>query len=717
MKQVTQNYKTGELKVDDVPAPALMSGGILVENKYSLISAGTEKSTVDMAKKSLVGKAQARPDLVKKVIKQVQKDGIVDTAKMVMGRLDTRAALGYTCAGVVAEVGDNVDGFCRGDRIACAGQNYASHAEVVSVPKNLCIKIPDGVSFEDASYVAVGSIALQGVRQAEPRLGEVVAVIGLGLLGQIVVQMLKANGCHVIASDLDPAKLELAKKLGADSAVSGQELASVASGATDGYGVDSVIITASTKSSAPVETAGEICRQKGRVVVVGAVGMDLPREPYYLKELELRLSCSYGPGRYDSEYEEKGNDYPYGYVRWTEQRNMSAFLQLVAEGKIDLKALTTHTFDIESAGDAYDMISGQTESYLGVLLEYTSQSDERFRQRVNLTGTATSGGIQVGLVGVGNHIKDMLLPSIRKTAGVTIRGICTNTGINAKAVAEKEGAEYCVSNYEEIVNDPEINAIVVGTRHDTHAEIIIAALNKGKHVFVEKPLCLNKEELAAVDACYREAAKQGVVLQVGFNRRYSQHAEKIKGFLEPRNNPLTMSYRVNAGAIPADHWIQDGEVGGGRIIGEACHFIDFMQFIAGADPAAVFAFDVGQHDSGITQDKSIINIRFKDGSIGTLIYCGDGDKSLSKERFEAFADGKSVVMDDFMLTDMYSGGRKNQFKSKKMDKGFSAEIDQFFSAIQRGADNNLYEQARATTLASIEAVLSMSSKKCHDLDS
>lgn len=716
MKQVTQNYKTGELKVDDVPAPSLLSGGLLVENKFSLISAGTEKSTVDMAKKSLVGKAQARPDLVKKVIKQVQKDGLVDTAKMVMGRLDTRAAMGYTCAGVVAEVGTEVNGFSRGDRVACAGQNYASHAELVSVPKNLCIKIPDGVSFEDASYVAVGAIALQGVRQAEPRLGEVVAVIGLGLLGQIVVQMLKANGCQVVATDLDPAKLELAEKLGADKAVAGNALAATVSGLTAGQGVDAVIITASTKSSAPVETAGEICRQKGRVVVVGAVGMELPREPYYLKELELRLSCSYGPGRYDTEYEEKGHDYPYGYVRWTEQRNMSAFLQLVADGKIDLKTLTTHYFEIDNAGAAYEMISGQTESYLGVLLQYSSTSDERFRQRIELKPQASKAQLQVGLIGVGNHIKDMLLPAIRKTADLSIRAICTNSGINAKAVAEKEGAEYCVTHYQEIIDDPAINAVIIGTRHDSHAEIILAAIKKGIHVFVEKPLCLTREQLAEIDAAYAEAAKQGCVLQVGFNRRYSQHARKLREFFNAKTNPLTMIYRVNAGAIPADHWIQDAQIGGGRIIGEACHFIDFMQYVASSDPIGVFAMGVGQHDSGITQDKSIINIEFKDGSIGSLIYCGDGDKSLAKERFEAFADGKSAVMDDFMQTDLYKNGAKEQFKSRRMDKGFAGEIEAFFTSIREGASPDLYEQARATTLASIEAVSSMASRSYHAID-
>ncbi|MBT8123387.1 MAG: bi-domain-containing oxidoreductase, partial [Gammaproteobacteria bacterium] len=564
MKQVVQNYKTGKLTVDDVPAPELKAKCILVENRCSLISAGTEKSTIDMSRKNLLAKAQARPDLVKKVINQVKKDGVIDTAKMVRGRLDTRAALGYSCAGVIASVADGVEGFTAGDRVACAGQNYASHAEVVNIPKNLCIRIPEAVSFEEASYVAVGSIALQGVRQSEPKLGEVVAVIGLGLLGQLAVQLLKANGCTVIASDLDAAKLELAEKLGADRAVAGNELPGAVSGATAGHGADAVLITASTKSSGPVELAGEICRSKGRVVVVGAVGMDLPREPYYIKELDLRLSCSYGPGRYDTSYEENGNDYPYGYVRWTEQRNMVAFLELVAQGKIDLKSLTTHSFDIEDAKTAYDMIADQSEPYLGIVLQYKSGSSNRFSRRVALGAPRVSNaGIKLGLIGVGNHVKDMLLPAVRKNSAVDIKAVCTSTGLNARFVAEKEEADYCVTNYQEIIDDPDINAVIVGTRHDTHAEIVLAALRHNKHIFVEKPLCLNIDQLNEIDAAYAEVAEQGVVLQVGFNRRYSKHAETMKSFFGLRNNPLTMIYRVNAGVIPAEHWVQDVAVGGG----------------------------------------------------------------------------------------------------------------------------------------------------------
>jgi predicted dehydrogenase/threonine dehydrogenase-like Zn-dependent dehydrogenase len=718
MKQVVQNYKTGELKVDDVPAPAGNKASVLVTNMYSLISAGTEKSTVDMAKKSLVGKAKARPDLVKKVIQQIQKDGLVDTAKMVMGRLDTRAALGYTCAGIVTEVGEDVEGFSVGDRVACAGQNYASHAEVVSIPKNLCIKVPDNVDLEDAAYAAVGSIALQGVRQADPKLGDIVAVVGLGLLGQIVVQMLKANGCRVVATDLDPEKVAMAQSFGADRAVSAAEFQDACSSISDGHGVDSVILTASTKSNQPIETAGEVCRKKGRVVVVGAVGMDIPREPYYVKELELRLSMSYGPGRYDTDYEEKGIDYPYGYVRWTEKRNMEAFLNLIASGSISIKPLTSHKFLIDDAETAYQIITSGSERYLGILLTYAEEEQEKFDTKKSLKESTSTPpkSVELGLIGVGNHIKDMLLPPLRKNSAVNFKAVCTNTGINSKAVAEKEGADYCTTNYQEVIDDPSINAIIIGTRHDSHAEIVLAALKADKHVFVEKPLCMTKDELVMIEEAYNASSKN-LVLQAGFNRRYSVHAEKIKNVFEPQNNPLTMIYRVNAGAIPAEHWIQDKEIGGGRIVGEACHFVDFMQYICGADPVAIFAVSVGSHDSGISNDKSIHTITFSNGSIGTLIYAADGDKSLSKERFEAFADGKSVVMDDFLTTDIYQSGKKSTFKTRVRDKGFSKEVNDFVTRITSAENSDeLFKQAKAVTLTTIEAMESMKSRLFHSVE-
>lgn len=713
MKQVVQNYKSGELSVSDVPPPVVEPGWVLVENHCSLISAGTERNSVEMAKKNLVGKARARPDLVKKVVDQVQKEGLVDTVKMVMGRLDTRAALGYSCAGIVIDVGDSNSGFAIGDRVACTGQNYASHAELVCVPKNLCVKVPSAVDLEDASYVAMGAIALQGVRQAEPRLGETVAVIGLGLLGQLVAQILRANGCRVIATDLDPTKLELAQSLGTEFAVPGEDFTRTCEAITQGHGVDSVILTASTKHSGPVTTAGQICRRKGRVVVVGATGMDIPRDDYYAKELELRLSTSYGPGRYDSSYEEAGHDYPYGYVRWSEKRNMAAFLALIAQQSIALKPLTTHRFALEQAESAYTMITEASEPYLGICLQYRQDDTEQKRQnRQPLIGLAAStppAAIVLGIIGAGNHIKDMLLPHFSNQATVNIRAVCTQTGINARSVAESLGAEDCYTDYREILADDNITAVLVGTRHDSHGEIVNGALVAGKHVFVEKPLCLTLDELETIDKTYRQAtATKPLILQVGFNRRHSPHAAHIRALFAGRVNPLMMLYRVNAGAIPADHWVQSPQIGGGRLVGEICHFIDFMQAISGATPCRVTSHPIDQHASGITADKVVITVNFSDGSIGTVFYAADGDKTLAKERFEAFADGKSVVMDDFLATETFAGGKKRKFTTRHRQKGFAEEVQLFIDSITGSTtDHELFNQAYQTTLTTLQAVESL----------
>ena len=564
MRQVVQHMRSGKLTVEDVPSPTVQAGGLLVATRASLISAGTERSTVEVAKKSLVGKAMDRPDLVRKVVQKVQKDGLLDTARMVSARLDAPAALGYSCAGIVLEVGEGVTGFAVGDRVACAGQNYASHAEVVFVPQNLCVKVPDSVTFEDAAYVTVGAIALQGVRQADPKLGDIVAVIGLGLVGQITVQLLRANGCRVLAADPDAAKQDLAREHGAEQAVAPDALAAVAAAATEGHGVDAVLIAASTKESGPVEQAGEIARKKGRVVVVGAVGMTLPREPYYLKELELRLSTSYGPGRYDLEYEEKGRDYPYGYVRWTERRNMAAFIQLIAEGRMNVGALTRYRVPIARAEEAYARILGSSDSPLGVLLTYGEDGAEPARTAVTLRRDAHVSRVRIGLIGAGSHVKDALLPALKKAGDAEIVSVCTQRGINAKALAARVGASACTTDYRDVLQDEAVNAVVVGTRHNLHAELVLAALRAGKHVFVEKPLCLTGEELEEITALYAEKAKAGLRLAVGFNRRFSPHFDKAKAFLAGRRNPLVMIYRVNAGGLPPDHWTQDPEVGGGR---------------------------------------------------------------------------------------------------------------------------------------------------------
>lgn len=701
MKQVIQNYRSGELSVQDVPEPTRRQGGVVVANAASLISAGTEKSTVKVARKNLLGKAMERPDMVRKVLNKARKDGLVDTMNMVFQRLDSPVALGYSCAGVVIDVGPDVQDFAVGDRVACAGQGYASHAEQIWVPKNLCVHLPEAVSFEEGAYVTLGAIALQGVRQAEPRLGDVVAVIGLGLLGQLTVQILKANGCRVVASDIAPDKLVLARSFGADEAVLPGELPAAAQVLSHGRGVDAVIITASTRESGPVTVAGEISRQKGRVVVVGAVGMDLPREPYYKKELELRLSMSYGPGRYDPRYEEKGHDYPYGYVRWTEQRNMAAFLWLIESGRLDVKRLTSHRYAIGEAESAYQMMMGGKEAYLGILLEYPAPGESVVRSApahpVSATARPADGQLVLGLIGAGNHVRDMLLPHLKGKDGVQLRWLCGGSGVSTHTLAERLGIEHRTTDFAEVLADPSVNAVLIGTRHSDHARMVMAALEAGKHVFVEKPLCLTEEELDAILAIGRSPDGRRLRLMVGFNRSFSSHGDKAREFFAGHREPLVMSYRVNAGAIPAEHWIQDLGVGGGRIIGEGCHFIDFMTEVCGALPVRVRGVSVARHSSGITSDQSILTLGFADGSIGTLIYAAGGDTSLSKERFEVFGEDRSLVLDDFLVTETYQGGRRQAFKSGKRDKGFAVEMTQFRREVAEGVEP-------VQSLARIEAI-------------
>jgi predicted dehydrogenase/threonine dehydrogenase-like Zn-dependent dehydrogenase len=636
--------------------------------------------------------------------------------KAVFQRLDAPVALGYSCAGVVVEVGAEVRGFQVGDRVACAGQNYASHAELVYVPKNLCVRIPEDVDFDDAAYVTLGAIALQGVRQADPKVGDVVAVIGLGLLGQLTVQILKANGCRVVASDVAADKVGLARSSGAEHAVAPDELTAVAMAASGGQGVDSVIITASTKDNAPVEVAGEICRRKGRVVIVGAVGMTLPREPYYRKELELRLSMSYGPGRYDPDYEEKGRDYPYGYVRWTEQRNMEAFLWLIQAGKVNLKALTSHRYDISQAEAAYQMLTQGTEPYLGILLCYPEPALTMPSRAIEVGVARRAGPVALALIGAGTHVRDRLLPHITGAAGVGLSWICCGTGVSANALAEKLGVPGRTTDYRAVLADPETNAVLIGTRHSAHAPMVLAALQAGKHVFVEKPLCLTESELGEIATAYEARGREGLRLMVGFNRRYSEHGRRARDFFAGHAEPLVMLYRVNAGAIPAEHWVHDPQVGGGRIVGEVCHFVDYMQFVCGARPCAARATCVARHSSSITDDQCVLTFRFRDGSVGTIVYAAGGDTALAKERFEALGAGKSLVMDDFRVTELFEHGRRRRFRSRGPDKGFAQEMSQFFREVAQGGPPSMpFEDIEAVSRACILAARSLASGEEYNL--
>lgn len=684
MKQVIQNLRNGFLKVESVPAPPVSQGRVLVANRFSLISPGTERATVHVAKKSLLGKAIERPEMARKVLAAIKKDGLLATIHRVTDRLESPVALGYSCAGIVLEAEAGVTGLMTGDRVACAGQNYASHAEFVSIPKHLCVKIPDGVMLEDASFVTLGAIALQGVRQVEPQLGDCIAVIGLGLVGQLTVQLLKAAGCTVLGSDLDSARQQLAAELGADVVTDPGQVLDVARAFSEGRGVDGVIITASTKSNVPVETAGEIARQKGRVVVVGDVGMTLPREPYYKKELDFRLSMSYGPGRYDPAYEEFGHDYPIGYVRWTEQRNMEAFLRLLDQRKINVARLVTDRFPIEEAATAYERLTDGARTSLGILLSYAPASRESLSRITSLAGPKSAGQVTLGIIGAGQHVRDMLLPTLSRLPGVSIGVVCTGTGASAKHIGTKYATAYCTTDYRAVLQDETVNTVLIGTRHNMHAEIVMNALSAGKHVFVEKPLCLTSEELDRIAECYEEASGNGIHLCVGFNRRFSSHCKRLIEFFQKRMNPLVMLYRVNAGALPATHWVQDPTIGGGRIVGEACHFVDFMQAVCGARPVSVHAVRIGSYTTGIAEDQTVLSMTFQDGSIGTLVYTSGGDKALSKERFEVFGEGKAAILDDFAITELYADGKRTRHTTRVRDKGFEQEMRLFTEAVAAG---------------------------------
>jgi predicted dehydrogenase len=654
MEQVVQHVRSRRLELAEVPEPGVRAGGVLVRNAASLISAGTEKMITDFAGKSMLGKARERPDLVRQVLDKVKKNGIAPTLQTVLSRLDQPIALGYSCAGVVEAVGSGAGEFAVGDRVACAGMGYASHAEVVYVPRNLTVAVPPAVSLEDAAYVTVGAIALQGVRVAEVRLGEAVAVIGLGLLGQLAVQILRAAGCRVIGIDLDPAKVALALELGAEAAVArGDDVLAAVAAFSGGRGADAVVITAATSSNDPVELAGEIARDRAVVSMVGATGMELPRKPYYEKELQLRLSRSYGPGRYDPEYEEKGRDDPAGYVRWTERRNMEEFIRLVASGQVTPSRLTTHRFPIGQAEDAYQVIQGKSgEAFAGVLLTYPERSAPP-RRRVELAARALpQGTLGVGFVGAGNFARSVLLPRFSKLPGSALVGVSTATGMNAKAVGDRFGFGYATTDTSAQLADGSSAAVVIATRHSSHARLAAQALRAGKAVFVEKPLALNEAELGEVLAAQAES---GGVLAVGFNRRFSPLAAELKGAFAP-GIPLALNYRINAGAIPRESWIHDPGDGGGRIIGEVCHFVDLCQYLTGDDPVEVFAHALGGAEGGL-HDTVSISLRFAGGSIASLAYYATGDGSFAKERLEVFGGGALGVLDDFRELTLSRGGK------------------------------------------------------------
>src|SRR5688500_18378494 len=687
MKQVLQNRKTGRPFVGEVPVPALQRGRVTVRTVASLISAGTERASVELVSKGLLQEARQRPDLVKAVVAKVKSEGLLNTFASVRDKMAASQSLGYSAAGIVIEVAEDVTEFHIGDRVACAGVGFASHAEVLSVPRNLCVHLPERVSFEAGAFGTLGAIALQGVRLAEPTLGESVVVIGLGLVGQLTVQLLKANGCRVFGIDLDPARVSWAMELVADNAVvSTEEAAGEIDKWTRGLGADAVLITAAAESNQPVELAATVSRLKGRVIVVGMTGMDIPRQPFFSRELKLVISMSYGPGRYDPDYEERGVDYPLPYVRWTEQRNIESFLQLVGDNRVNVDRLTTHRFPIAEADRAYQLISGDMEEpYLGVLLNYDPEAEVARKVLLNATPAVRRAekSVVLGVIGAGGYVPAMLLPHF-KTEGVEFRSIATASGISAHDVGKRFGFAEAVSSAEEVLDDNDVNLVVIGTRHDLHAELARKALERDKNVFVEKPLALNDEQLDAV----LEAAEQSSgLLMVGFNRRFSPLAQQAKEFFANRDTPLSILYRVNSGHIPKEHWTQDPLEGGGRIIGEVCHFIDLMQFLTGAPPVSVFAESVSaKSPKTVDADSVFITLRFADGSNGAIAYLSEGDKSLPKERLEIFGASRSFVLDDFRRAMLHKDGREEQATLKTQDKGQQAQVYAVCSSILRGTE-------------------------------
>lgn len=680
MKQLVQRIKDGEMKVVDLPIPFLKPKGVLVRNHFSLISAGTERTTVEAGKENLLIKAYKNPEIVKQVYQIIRRDGVIPTIERILGNLNDYKTLGYSSSGVVIE--STSEKFKPGDRVACAGAGYANHAEIVFIPENLCVKLPDNVSFEEGAFTTLGAIALQGVRLANPTLGENIVVIGLGLLGLIAIQLLKANGCRVIGLDVSDEALKFAKKFGADFVLkSSKNEKETIIELTNGFGADKVLITAGTESNEPIELAGLITREKGKVVVVGAVKMDIPRGPFYNKEIEVVISKSYGPGRYDPKYEEQGIDYPYGYVRWTENRNMQAVVDLISQGRLNFKSLITHKFQIDDFQKAYDLILGKTkEFYRGILFEYPQEIT--FEKRIFVTDKKQKPitDIRVGFIGAGSFAQSSLLPHL-KNLNVNLVNVCTTDGLTASNVANKFGFERFTTSPEEILNDEKINVVFIATRHDSHAKYVIEALKAGKKVFVEKPLAVYYDELKAII----DLEVENKFLLVGFNRRFSKSIQDIKNHFP--SGPFNFLYRVNAGKLPLDHWTQSEEQGG-RIIGEVCHFVDTLSFLCNSYPKLVYAQSISNKIGNSKEEDTIsILIKFEDGSIGTIIYQANGDSSIPKEYLEVSAMQKSAILQNFERVDFYSGGKK---KSKNyFGKGHKEEVEAFINAIRKGESSTI----------------------------
>jgi len=703
MKQVL--VSGGAVTLVEVPAPLVEPGTVLVQMDHSCISIGTEMSGVKSSGTPLWKRALQQPDHVRKVVDMLLSDGLSHTRRVVQERMALELPTGYSGAGIVLEVGNGVDDFAPGDRVACAGSQCAFHAEVVRIPKNLATRIPDGIGFDEASSVALGAIALQGVRRASPTLGETFVVIGLGILGQLTVQILRANGCRVIAMDLDRDRISMAVNYGAHWGVhpdDGNDVTQVAR-LTDGAGADGVIVTASGQSDAIVSTAFRVCRKKARVVLVGDVGLDLQRADFYTKELDFLISTSYGPGRYDAHYEEDGLDYPLGYVRWTENRNMSEYLRLLSEGTISIKSMISAVYPIGEVGDAYRRLRSGQDRPLMALLSYSRDHDDKSK-RVTLSPRIqrlSRDALRIAVIGAGSFAKGMHLPNlIELQSQYQLRAIVSRTGHNAASVGKRFGADYCATDYREVLDDKEVDAVVIATRHDTHASIALEALQAGKHVLLEKPLALEESDLATIEAFFAKGSGIKPVLLTGFNRRFSPYAQRVAGLMGKRTNPVIMNYRMNAGYIPLDHWVHSSE-GGGRNRGEACHIYDLFTFFVNARVTKIHASAIVPKSGYYSASDNFVTIvSFEDGSVATLTYTALGSSEFPKETMDIFVDGMVISLNDYRHLSI-SGLKQESLKTRAADKGQKEELVAFARAIkgETGWPIPLWQQLQATRIS------------------
>ncbi|HEY2012272.1 MAG TPA: bi-domain-containing oxidoreductase [Bryobacteraceae bacterium] len=705
MRTVAEDYKTGAVRLLEVPQPALKPGCLLVSVRASLISAGTERAMLEIGRKSMVGKAIARPDWVKQVIDKIGSDGILETWRQATARLAVPVSLGYSAAGIVEEVGPGVAGLSPGDRVACVGHPYAAHAEVLCVPRNLCIPMPDGVGFESACYAMLGAIALNSVRLAEPALGENVAVIGLGLLGLLGLEILRAAGCRVIGIDVADDKLALAREIGAAATIRGDaNVEARVAEFTGGVGVDSTIVFAGADSASPVHQAAAITRVMGRVVVPGLVKLNLPRKVCFEKQLSIVVPRAGGPGGTEPEYEARGKDFPVQYVRWTEGRNVSAFLNLIGDGRIQVDSLTTHRFPIERALEAYDLLQGKVpseKSPIGIVLAYSGTAESsRGQAAQTLTLRASSPRPEgkaspgIGVIGAGLFVQSVFVPVLKKAGGIRLRGLATASGLSARHAGDSAGFEYCSTDYRAVLADAEVDAVLIATRHNLHAQMVVEALAAGKHVFVEKPLASSEEELRSVMEAYRKTEGRQV-LMVGFNRRFAPATRTLVERLG--SGPAAVHCRVNAGAIPSDSWVHDEE-GGGRIIGEVCHFVDLVQALTGGCVRSVSAAAMAEGRENPLQDTLSITLSLDNGSVGSIVYVANGDKSFPRERVEVFRAGSVGLIDNFRKHSVTSGGRTRRWKLWSLDRGHGAELEVFFKAVRTGQQPVPFEDYVATTL-------------------